>query len=76
MDGRRLEVRCPPTWSRRLDAPTASVRPARRGRATQRRGDGAAELTAPMVLRTIVRVARVAEGDPVAEGDLVVVPRR
>ena len=72
VDGRRLEVRLPADLVAPARAGTAQPsRPARRGRATHTVATASAELSAPMQ-GTIVRVA-VAEGDPVAEGDLVVV---
>ncbi len=72
VDGRRLEVRLPAD----LAAPPAKAgpqrsRPARRGGSARTAAASSGDLTAPMQ-GTIVRVA-VAEGDQVAEGDLVVV---
>ncbi len=72
VDGRRLEVRLPAD----LAAPSAKAgpqrsRPARRGGSARTAAASSGDLTAPMQ-GTIVRVA-VAEGDQVAEGDLVVV---
>ncbi len=72
VDGRRLEVRLPAA----LVAPsrpstTQSSRPARRTGTARPAAAASGDLTAPMQ-GTIVRVA-VAEGDQVAEGDLVVV---
>ncbi len=72
VDGRRLEVRLPAD----LATPSAKAwpqrsRPARRGGSARTAAASSGDLTAPMQ-GTIVRVA-VAEGDQVAEGDLVVV---
>ncbi|MCW3157046.1 acetyl/propionyl/methylcrotonyl-CoA carboxylase subunit alpha [Micropruina sonneratiae] len=72
VDGRRLEVRLPADL---LAAPRKAsgqpARTARRGGGSKATAPASADLTAPMQ-GTIVRVA-VAEGDQVAEGDLVVV---
>ncbi|MFT4217666.1 MAG: biotin carboxylase N-terminal domain-containing protein [Micropruina sp.] len=72
VDGRRLEVRLPAelTGSARR-TPAQPSRPGRRGGGSRPAQAASADLTAPMQ-GTIVRVA-VAEGDRVAEGDLVVV---
>ncbi|MFT4295099.1 MAG: biotin carboxylase N-terminal domain-containing protein [Micropruina sp.] len=72
VDGRRLEVRLPAELtgpSRRTSAQPS--RPARRSGGSRPAQAASGDLTAPMQ-GTIVRVA-VAEGDRVAEGDLVVV---
>ncbi len=72
VDGRRLEVRLPADLVAPARPATGSAsRPGRRGGAARPAAAASGDLTAPMQ-GTIVRVA-VAEGDVVAEGDLVVV---
>ncbi|MFT3969352.1 MAG: biotin carboxylase N-terminal domain-containing protein [Micropruina sp.] len=72
VDGRRLEVRLPADLVPPARPATGSAsRPGRRGGAARPAAAASGDLTAPMQ-GTIVRVA-VAEGDQVAEGDLVVV---
>ncbi|MFT4226373.1 acetyl/propionyl/methylcrotonyl-CoA carboxylase subunit alpha [Micropruina sp.] len=71
VDGRRLEVRLPADLVAPSRTTTQSSRPGRRTGSARPAAAASGDLTAPMQ-GTIVRVA-VAEGDQVAEGDLIVV---
>nr|WP_300142480.1 biotin carboxylase N-terminal domain-containing protein [Propionicimonas sp.] len=72
VNGRRLEVRLPSSLAAPVVKPATAKRPTRRSTGGARaKAPSSNELTAPMQ-GTIVKVS-VADGDEVAEGDLVVV---